>query len=112
MRCLACHTRVFRGIAATTASWGAASIIWSPPPAYSLSTGVDGGRCSRARNKLFILLAQTLTRLGVRYTWPEVRERYSAGLPGGAQAQRAEAVLAAAAAGAGSANMDDKVKLL
>ena len=73
---------------------------------------MDGGRCSRARNKLFILLAQTLTRLGVRYTWPEVRERYSAGLPGSAQAQRAQAVLAAAAAGAEPASMDDKVKLL
>jgi hypothetical protein len=75
--------------------------------------GTDGGRCSRARTKLFVVLAQALTRLGVRYTWPGIQERYVAGLPGSSQAQQAEAVLGAAAAGTqADATVDDKMKLL
>lgn len=77
---------------------------------------MDGGRCNRARNKLYVLLASTLTQLGVRYTWPEVRERYVVGPPGSAAAALAEAVLAAKAAGEtgedAASDGDPKMKLL
>jgi hypothetical protein len=73
--------------------------------------GIDGGRCSRVRSKLFVELAQTLVRLGVRYTWPEMRERYVAGPPSSEAAAKAQAVLAATT-GADPAVDDLKMKLM
>lgn len=83
------------------------------PRPHQPAAGVDGGRCNSARNKLFVLLASTLARLGVRYTWPEVRERYVAGAPSEAdKTLAAEAALAAAAAGAEPVGDELKQKLL
>lgn len=75
--------------------------------------GTDGARAADARNGMFVLISETLSKLGVRYTWGDVHHRYATGgLPGSLQQEQAEVVLAATAGHASPVGDTLKQKLL